>query len=216
MLHYLFQVIINFPDPAQKSDIVQLRGPRTEVEKCAKFMQKIVAEMVNNILHVISLWDCIVKHFAYVLMLVWLSIIFKQNLISGGEQLFCLSPHLQAVSQKHNWERWIEYQEGTVYLKENWCFWMRAVGVWVDLLFSRFERKPTQRLTCLLRTATRRWLSSLERRQIVSLHEFASWPFKRSWLVYAPFLFIFLLKLGRYESVSHTCPFIYLFYFFIV
>lgn len=42
-----FQVIINFPDPAQKSDIVQLRGPRNEVEKCAKFMQKIVAEMVN-------------------------------------------------------------------------------------------------------------------------------------------------------------------------
>uniref|UniRef100_A0A8C4IHV1 Vigilin n=1 Tax=Dicentrarchus labrax TaxID=13489 RepID=A0A8C4IHV1_DICLA len=36
------EVIINFPDPAQKSDIVQLRGPRTEVEKCAKFMQKIV------------------------------------------------------------------------------------------------------------------------------------------------------------------------------
>ncbi|XP_034036586.1 high density lipoprotein binding protein a [Thalassophryne amazonica] len=42
------EVIINFPDPAQKSDIVQLRGPRMEVEKCAKFMQKIVAEMVEN------------------------------------------------------------------------------------------------------------------------------------------------------------------------
>uniref|UniRef100_A0AAY4E0B0 Vigilin n=1 Tax=Denticeps clupeoides TaxID=299321 RepID=A0AAY4E0B0_9TELE len=35
------EVIINFPDPAQKSDIVQLRGPRTEVEKCSKFMQKV-------------------------------------------------------------------------------------------------------------------------------------------------------------------------------
>ncbi|XP_017553433.1 high density lipoprotein binding protein a isoform X1 [Pygocentrus nattereri] len=42
------EVIINFPDPAQKSDIVQLRGPRTEVEKCTKFMQKMVAEMVEN------------------------------------------------------------------------------------------------------------------------------------------------------------------------
>uniref|UniRef100_A0A7N6A2M5 Vigilin n=1 Tax=Anabas testudineus TaxID=64144 RepID=A0A7N6A2M5_ANATE len=42
------EVIINFPDPAQKSDIVQLRGPRTEVEKCSRFMQKIVAEMVEN------------------------------------------------------------------------------------------------------------------------------------------------------------------------
>ncbi|KAI1882721.1 hypothetical protein AGOR_G00237830 [Albula goreensis] len=42
------EVIINFPDPSQKSDIVQLRGPRTEVEKCSKFMQKMVAEMVEN------------------------------------------------------------------------------------------------------------------------------------------------------------------------
>uniref|UniRef100_A0A8C5C3D0 Vigilin n=1 Tax=Gadus morhua TaxID=8049 RepID=A0A8C5C3D0_GADMO len=42
------EVIINFPDPAQKSNIVQLRGPHTEVEKCFKFMQKVVAEMVEN------------------------------------------------------------------------------------------------------------------------------------------------------------------------
>ncbi|XP_061593529.1 high density lipoprotein binding protein a [Cololabis saira] len=42
------EVIINFPDPAQKSDIVQLRGPRNEVEKCSKFMGKLVAEMVEN------------------------------------------------------------------------------------------------------------------------------------------------------------------------
>lgn len=39
-------MIINFPDPAQKSDIVQLRGPKNEVEKCAKFLQKIIAELV--------------------------------------------------------------------------------------------------------------------------------------------------------------------------
>ncbi|XP_016089595.1 vigilin-like [Sinocyclocheilus grahami] len=43
------EVIINFPDPMQKSDIVQLRGPRTEVEKCTKFMQKVVAEMVFQV-----------------------------------------------------------------------------------------------------------------------------------------------------------------------
>ncbi|KAM6963330.1 high density lipoprotein binding protein a isoform 2-T2 [Aplochiton taeniatus] len=42
------EVIINFPDPAQKSDIVQLRGPRNEVEKCSKFMAKMVAEMMEN------------------------------------------------------------------------------------------------------------------------------------------------------------------------
>lgn len=48
ILAHSLQVIINFPDPAHKSDVVQLRGPRTEVEKCTKFMQKMVAEMVSN------------------------------------------------------------------------------------------------------------------------------------------------------------------------
>uniref|UniRef100_A0A4W3IQN5 Vigilin n=1 Tax=Callorhinchus milii TaxID=7868 RepID=A0A4W3IQN5_CALMI len=42
------EVIINFPDPAQKNDVVQLRGPKNEVEKCAKFLQKVVAELVEN------------------------------------------------------------------------------------------------------------------------------------------------------------------------
>ncbi|XP_010863615.1 high density lipoprotein binding protein a isoform X2 [Esox lucius] len=42
------EVIINFPDPSAKSDIVQLRGPRNEVEKCSKFMAKMVADMVEN------------------------------------------------------------------------------------------------------------------------------------------------------------------------
>ncbi|KAJ3600132.1 hypothetical protein NHX12_034082, partial [Muraenolepis orangiensis] len=42
------EVIINFPDPAQKSNVVQLRGPHHEVEKCHKFMQKMSAEMVEN------------------------------------------------------------------------------------------------------------------------------------------------------------------------
>lgn len=42
------EVIINFPDPLQKSDIVQLRGPKNEVEKCAKFLQKIIADLIEN------------------------------------------------------------------------------------------------------------------------------------------------------------------------
>lgn len=42
------QVIINFPDPAHKSDIVQLRGPKNEVEKCTKYMQKMVADLVRE------------------------------------------------------------------------------------------------------------------------------------------------------------------------
>uniref|UniRef100_UPI00398E5B1B vigilin-like isoform X1 n=1 Tax=Pristiophorus japonicus TaxID=55135 RepID=UPI00398E5B1B len=42
------EVIINFPDPAQKSDIVQLRGPKNEVEKCSKFLQKVIADLIEN------------------------------------------------------------------------------------------------------------------------------------------------------------------------
>ncbi|KAG8140817.1 hypothetical protein E2320_003488 [Naja naja] len=42
------EVIINFPDPSQKSDIVQLRGPKNEVEKCAKYLQKVIAELIEN------------------------------------------------------------------------------------------------------------------------------------------------------------------------
>nr|XP_014346127.1 PREDICTED: vigilin-like [Latimeria chalumnae] len=42
------EVIINFPDPTQKSDIVLLRGPKNEVEKCAKFLQKVIAELIEN------------------------------------------------------------------------------------------------------------------------------------------------------------------------
>jgi len=45
---HLLQVIINFPDPAHKSDIVQLRGPKNEVEKCTKYMQKMVADLVRG------------------------------------------------------------------------------------------------------------------------------------------------------------------------
>ncbi|XP_069583819.1 vigilin [Ranitomeya imitator] len=41
-------VIINFPDPTTKSDIVQLRGPKNEVEKCTKYLHKMVTEMVEN------------------------------------------------------------------------------------------------------------------------------------------------------------------------
>ncbi|XP_075968482.1 vigilin isoform X2 [Anarhichas minor] len=42
------EVIINFPDPSQKSDTVQLRGPKNEVEKCGKFLQKIIADLIEN------------------------------------------------------------------------------------------------------------------------------------------------------------------------
>lgn len=47
-INYFLQVIINFPDPSHKSDIVQLRGPKNEVEKCTKYMQKMVADLVGD------------------------------------------------------------------------------------------------------------------------------------------------------------------------
>uniref|UniRef100_A0A8C5CDW2 K Homology domain-containing protein n=1 Tax=Gadus morhua TaxID=8049 RepID=A0A8C5CDW2_GADMO len=42
------EVVINFPDPAAKSDVVQLRGPKNEVEKCGKFLQRLIAELIEN------------------------------------------------------------------------------------------------------------------------------------------------------------------------
>ncbi|XP_062858912.1 vigilin isoform X2 [Trichomycterus rosablanca] len=42
------EVIITFPDQSQKSNTVQLRGPKIEVEKCAKFLQKLLLELVEN------------------------------------------------------------------------------------------------------------------------------------------------------------------------
>uniref|UniRef100_A0A6Q2X0T4 Vigilin n=1 Tax=Esox lucius TaxID=8010 RepID=A0A6Q2X0T4_ESOLU len=42
------EVVINFPDPAQKSDMVQLRGPKNEVEKCSTFLAKLIQDLVEN------------------------------------------------------------------------------------------------------------------------------------------------------------------------
>ncbi|XP_040434732.1 vigilin-like [Falco naumanni] len=40
------EVIISFPDPAaHKSDMVQLRGPKNEVDKCTEYMHKMVADL---------------------------------------------------------------------------------------------------------------------------------------------------------------------------
>ncbi|KAM9576887.1 LOW QUALITY PROTEIN: vigilin-like [Trichechus inunguis] len=41
------EVMINFPDPA-KSDIVQLRGPKYELEQCTKYLDNVVTDLVEN------------------------------------------------------------------------------------------------------------------------------------------------------------------------
>jgi len=42
------QVIINIPDPAQKSDVVKLRGPKEDVDACAKFLQKMAKTLLED------------------------------------------------------------------------------------------------------------------------------------------------------------------------
>lgn len=39
------QVQINFPDPGDKRDIVKIRGTKEDVDKCTKYLQKLVKEL---------------------------------------------------------------------------------------------------------------------------------------------------------------------------
>lgn len=43
------QVQVTFPDPGKKSDIVTLRGPKNDVDKCYKYLQTLQQEMVRKI-----------------------------------------------------------------------------------------------------------------------------------------------------------------------
>jgi predicted PilT family ATPase len=42
------QVVITFPDPGLKSDVVTLRGPRNDVDKCHRYLQQALQEMLEN------------------------------------------------------------------------------------------------------------------------------------------------------------------------
>lgn len=42
------EVMIHFPDQAQKSDTVQLRGPKHEIEKCTQYLENVVADIVES------------------------------------------------------------------------------------------------------------------------------------------------------------------------
>ncbi|XP_052601863.1 vigilin-like [Peromyscus californicus insignis] len=41
-------VILNFPHPAEKSDVVQLIGPKHESEKCAQFLENMLTDIKEN------------------------------------------------------------------------------------------------------------------------------------------------------------------------
>ena len=38
---------VSFPEPGEKKDIVTLRGPKQDVEKCATHLKKMVADLVS-------------------------------------------------------------------------------------------------------------------------------------------------------------------------
>ena len=42
------EVVISFPDPAQRSDIVQLRGPKQKLEKCTQYLRNLVMDIVES------------------------------------------------------------------------------------------------------------------------------------------------------------------------
>ena len=42
------QVQITFPDPARKSDVVSLRGPKADVDKCYKYLGQLNQDMVSS------------------------------------------------------------------------------------------------------------------------------------------------------------------------
>lgn len=43
-----FNVQISFPDPSKQSDVVALRGPKNEVDKCYKYLQQLAQDMATN------------------------------------------------------------------------------------------------------------------------------------------------------------------------
>lgn len=46
-MEYSIQVIISFPDPGSKNDVVSIRGPRQNVDKCYKHLKQMYDEMVS-------------------------------------------------------------------------------------------------------------------------------------------------------------------------
>jgi polyribonucleotide nucleotidyltransferase len=42
------QVLITFPNPSEKSDVVKIRGPKEDVEQCHKYLLKIVKELQES------------------------------------------------------------------------------------------------------------------------------------------------------------------------
>lgn len=98
------EVQISFPDAGKKSDIVNLRGPREDVDNVYTLLKKLNSELVR-----LKCEACDKKEY------------FKQsfkNLFFFPQctdccQFPCGSSNFQAVPQECDWQRWSYYQEGT-------------------------------------------------------------------------------------------------------
>ena len=47
--HTPSHIQVAFPDPGEKKDVVTLRGPKEDVDKCFQYLKKMAAELVSNI-----------------------------------------------------------------------------------------------------------------------------------------------------------------------
>lgn len=47
---------INFPDANKKSDVVTMRGPKAEVDKCHKYLTELVKDLVSVLLKIVDLF----------------------------------------------------------------------------------------------------------------------------------------------------------------
>lgn len=104
------EVQISFPDAGKKSDIVNLRGPREDVDSVYTLLKKLNSELVRLVgLACVDLTEC------YDL---------SKTISVGGFQIClfsqcadccqfpCGGSNFQTVPQECDWKRWSYYQEG--------------------------------------------------------------------------------------------------------
>jgi hypothetical protein len=168
------QVQITFPDPGKKSDVVTIRGPKTDVDQVYKYLQQLHHDLILE------------NHQAEVH-------IFKQfhkNIIGrGGSNIkkvsFCVAS--SCFSSKFPNRFYIPYMCVFYDRKETLISFHRLILLqfWVKVIvFFRFVMKPTRGLTCQVRTVnpTSSWLPG-KNLMLRQLNRKSSWS-RRNWLVW--------------------------------
>ena len=57
MLVFYVYLQVAFPEPGENKDIVSLRGPKEDVEKCANYLKKLGSELVKMVNAKLSIGD---------------------------------------------------------------------------------------------------------------------------------------------------------------